>query len=229
MVAVEVAAPLCVLFRSVRVAVAETPLSAAVITAACVPENAPATALNEAPVEPDGTVTAPGTVSDELLLCSETATPLPLAAAFRLTVQLLVWPGPNRTGLQLIPERTPGAFAVRAIVALCELAPDVAVTLAFWLFGIAVPAVALKVPLLAPAAIVTEPGTVSRPLLLVTVTLVPPAGAAELRPTTHVLAPPAARLAGLHVSEETSAAGAAVSASVAVCETPPKFADTTAF
>ena len=53
--------------------------------------------------------------------------------------------------------------------------------------GMEEPAVALKVAVVAPAATVTEAGTVSRALLLASVTLVPPVGAAWVTVTVQVL------------------------------------------
>ena len=64
-------------------------------------------------------------------------------------------------------------------------------------------AVALKVVVPAPAAIVTDAGTASRVLLLFSVTVDPPVGAAAFKVTVHLLTPPGLRLEGLHVSVET--------------------------
>jgi hypothetical protein len=66
-------------------------------------------------------------------------------------------------------------------------------------------AVTLKFALAAPAAIVTDPGTVRAVLLLARATVAPPEGAACVSLTVHVLAPPGPRLLGLHDTAETSA------------------------
>jgi hypothetical protein len=87
--------------------------------------------------------------------------------------------------------------------------------------------VALNVALVAPAATVADAGTVSRLLLLFSVTVDPPAGAAEFKVTVHVLTPLGLRLVGLQVSAETSTG--ATRAIVAVCELPPRVAVTVAF
>ena len=63
---------------------------------------------------------------------------------------------------------------------------------------------ALKVAVVAPAATVTEAGTVSRVLLLASVTLDPPVGAIWVRVTVQVLTALCPRLAGLHATPETS-------------------------
>ena len=63
--------------------------------------------------------------------------------------------------------------------------------------------VALKVADVAAAATVTEAGTVSVELVLVSVTLAPPVGAAWVKVTVQVLEEFCPRLVGLHASDET--------------------------
>jgi hypothetical protein len=65
-------------------------------------------------------------------------------------------------------------------------------------------AVALKLALAAPAATVTEAGTVSDALLLASVTVEPPVGAAWASVTVQALEAFGPRLAGLQDSEETT-------------------------
>ena len=67
-----------------------------------------------------------------------------------------------------------------------------------------VPVVALKLADVAAAAIVTEAGTVSVELVLVSVTLAPPVGAAWVKVTVQVVDELCPRLVGLQASEETS-------------------------
>jgi hypothetical protein len=64
--------------------------------------------------------------------------------------------------------------------------------------------VALNVPVVAAAATVTDAGTVSVGLVLIRVTLAPPAGAALVSVTVQVLDALGPRLAGLHESDDTS-------------------------
>ena len=64
-------------------------------------------------------------------------------------------------------------------------------------------AVALKVAVVAPAATVTDAGTVSKVLLLARVTLDPPVGAAVFKVTVQLAAALALRFPGLHVRDET--------------------------
>jgi hypothetical protein len=72
------------------------------------------------------------------------------------------------------------------------------------LLAIEAAAAALNVAVVAPAATVTDAGTVSRALLLPSVTLDPPAGAVWVRVTEQVLTALCPRLAGLHVKVETA-------------------------
>jgi hypothetical protein len=81
----------------------------------------------------------------------------------------------------------------------------VAVTEALW-SEVMLALVALKPAVVAPAATVTEAGTVRIALLLdsVTVTAAPPVGAALDRVTVQALVALDPRLAGAHVIEDTS-------------------------
>jgi hypothetical protein len=63
-------------------------------------------------------------------------------------------------------------------------------------------AVAVKVAVVAPAATVTDGGTVSSVLLLAILTVVPPEDAACARVSVQVLAPPPVRLKGEHTIDE---------------------------
>lgn len=67
-------------------------------------------------------------------------------------------------------------------------------------------AVALNVAVVAPAETANEAGTVSSVLLLDSVTVDPPVGAACVRVTVHVLTTLATRLFGLQDRLETAAA-----------------------
>jgi hypothetical protein len=87
-------------------------------------------------------------------------------------------------------------------------------------------AVALNVAVVAPAATVTDACTVSEALLLASVTLEPPAGAAWERVTVQVLAEFCPRLVGLQVTPETRPGATRLIA--AVCELLPRVAVTVA-
>ena len=87
-------------------------------------------------------------------------------------------------------------------------------------------AVVLNVAVVAPAATVTDAGTVSRALLLASVTLDPPVGAAPVSVTVHVPAALCPRLAGLQTSVEISPGARRLT--VAVVELVPRVAVTIA-
>jgi hypothetical protein len=89
---------------------------------------------------------------------------------------------------------------------------------------VTVPAVAVNVFVVVPAATAIEAGTVNNPLLLESVTVAPPAGAAPDRFTVQVDVPLPLRLVGTHVSKLRVIWGAREIA--AVCEPPPKDAVT---
>ena len=75
---------------------------------------------------------------------------------------------------------------IRFKVTLLEAPLSVAVTVAFWFVSI-VPAVAVKVAEVEPAATVAEEGVVSSVLLSDTATPTPPAGAGALKVIEQVL------------------------------------------
>ena len=81
-----------------------------------------------------------------------------------------------------------------------------AVTIALW-FVVKVPAVAVKVAAVAPAATVTDTGTVSAAILLDNEITAPPVGAVWDKLTVHVEVLPVPRRAGVQDSELTTAGG----------------------
>ena len=153
-------------------------------------------ALNVAVVAPAARVTDAGTASSVLLLASVTEVPPAGAGCVIVTVQVLVALCPRLAGLQATPDTSAGAC--RVIVAVWELAPSVAVTVALWLLSIEAAAVAVNVP------VVTDAGTVSSALLLARVTEAPPAGASCVSVTVQVLVPLCPRLDGLQARPDTS-------------------------
>ena len=64
--------------------------------------------------------------------------------------------------------------------------------------------VALNVPVVAAAATVIDAGTVNVAFVFVSVTLAPPAGAALVSVTVHVLDALGPKLVGLHASDDTA-------------------------
>ena len=87
-----------------------------------------AVALNVAVVAPAATRTKAGTVSEALVLASDTVDPPAGAVWVSVTVQVLTALCPRLVGLQATPETSTGA--ARLMVAVCELLPRVAVTVA---------------------------------------------------------------------------------------------------
>jgi hypothetical protein len=161
---------------------------------------AAAVALNVVVVAPAATITDAGTVSEALLLASVTLEPPAGEIWVSVTVQVLTALCPRLVGLQATPETRTGAS--RLIVAVCELLPRVAVTVALCLLAIEAAAVALNVAVVAPAATVTDAGTVSEALLLASVTLAPPVGVAELKITVQLEAALVITFTGLQVRDE---------------------------
>ena len=97
----------------------------------------------------------------------------------------------------------PGVF-VNEMVPVCELPFNVAVMMAVW-FDVKLPAVALKVAEMAPAATVTDAGTVTTAVLLLRPTAAPPFGAAWVKVTVQVVVLPEPSVPGVHVTEITPA------------------------
>jgi hypothetical protein len=93
---------------------------------------------------------------------------------------------------------------VEGASAICteELATSVAVMVALWELPMAA-VVASKVAEVAAAATVTDAGTVRTALVLDRATATPPAGAAVVSVTVHVLEELGPRLVGLQTSDET--------------------------
>jgi hypothetical protein len=110
------------------VTLAELLPRAAVTLADWLLETVVVVALKAAEVAAAATVTDAGTVSVGLELAKVMIAPPTGAAAFRVTVQVLEELGPRLAGLQASEEISPGA--ARLIVAVCELLPRVAVTVA---------------------------------------------------------------------------------------------------
>ena len=183
-----------------------------------------AVALKVAVVAPAATVTEAGTVSNALLLASVTVEPPAGAVWPSVTVHALTALCPRLVRLHARSDTSTGA--TRLIVAVFELVPRVAVTVALWLLAIVAVAVALKFAVVAPEATVTDAGTVSEALLLASVTLDPPVGAVWPSVTVQVLTALCPRLVRLHAKVDTMIG--ATRLIVAVCELLPRVAVTVA-
>jgi hypothetical protein len=151
----------------------------------------PEVAVKVALLWPNATVTLAGTVSNTLLLASETVAAL-RAALFSVTVQVLDALLPSVEGAQAIDVSCAGPAALS--VKVWERPLSVPVKTAVWSEVIAA-TVAVNVALLSPAPILTLPGTVTLALLLVMVTLVA-LEAAAVKVTVQVEVPGAFTVAG---------------------------------
>jgi len=143
-------------------------LAVAVTVADCAVLTDPTVAVNEAVEAPEGTVTLPGTDTADELLVRATLCPLDSAAELNETVHAVV-PDPVN---ELEPQdnaATVGAIAAVAplnwIDVFCEIDPCVAVRVTVC-SELTESTVAMNVWLDAPAATVTEAGTVTALLLL---------------------------------------------------------------
>lgn len=154
---------------------------------------------NVAAVDPPGTVTEDGTLALVLLDESGTAIPPLGAGPDRVTVPVDPVPPVTAAGLTVRLLRD-GALIVSA--AVFELPPMAAVIVALTVVATAV-VVIVKVAEVDPLGTVTVPGRVAFPLLEVSVTAVPPVGAAPERVTVPVEGVPPVTVAGDTVTETT--------------------------
>ena len=157
--------------------------------------------VNDANVEPAPTVTELGTVSAELLDVNPTAAPADGAAAERATLHLVVDPEDTVVGEQVRLDTLGAVPAATDKVKVLAPPFSVAVIVTDPLLATA-PLVALKVAEVAPAATVTDAGTVTIALLLARVAAAPPAGAALVRVRVQVLVALDPRLEGAQASDE---------------------------
>jgi hypothetical protein len=161
------------------------PLREAVTVAVWLLLTVPEFAVKVAPLWPDATVTLAGTVSNPLLLASETVTAL-VAALFKVTVQMLDALLPRVEGAQATDVSWAGATRLNVLVWFTP--PALAVTTPVWSVLTCAP-VAVKVLLVCPATTVTLEGTVRLALLLESATASPPIGAVPLNETVQELVP----------------------------------------
>ena len=164
----------------------------------------PAEAVNVARVCPAATITLEGTVTVALLLDSETVVPPAGEVPLIVTVQVAD-PGPvTVAGVQLRLTTCSCCCAgdtLNPVVAVLPFNPAVNVALT----ALAVlPAEAVNVAKVCPAATITLEGTVTVALLLDSETVVPPAGAVPLSVTVQLAVPGPVTVPGVQLSELTA-------------------------
>jgi hypothetical protein len=185
---------------SEKLTVFEVPFHVAVKTAVSGSDTVPAVTVIEPVVAPAGTSSAGGGARKLLLPLRPTVVPPAGAPCESVAVHVAVPPELNTAGVQANDDSVIAGLMVKLAVA--ELPFKVAVKTAVWTAATA-PAVTATEPVLAPAATVTKAGDVSKLLLLLRYTVVPPAGATCESPTVHALVPPELSVLGVHASDDT--------------------------
>lgn len=175
---------------------ADVPFAVAVMATAVAADTVPAVAVKVAVVLPATTVTETGTERAVLLSEIATASPPVGAILFRVTVQVVAEPSDTVAGEQLSVDGTvgPTRLNVALAVALFRLTVNVAA-----LSAVRVDAEAVKVAVEAPAATVTDTGSVTKALLSDSVTTAPPAGALPVNVTVHMADVPEPSAVGVQV------------------------------
>ena len=177
----------------------ELPLREAVIVALAFAVIVPAVAVKLAVVAVAGTVTDAGTVKRALLEDRLTALPPVGAALDSVTVQEVLALVARLEAVQVREDRLTGASSEMVTGDELPLREAVIVALAL---EVIVPAVAVKLVVVAVAGTVTDAGTVKRPLLEDKLTAVPPVGAALDSVTVQEVLALVARLEAVHVRED---------------------------
>ena len=163
---------------------------------------------------PAGITVDDGTVTFALLLAKETEAPPLGAAAVRVIVQVEL-PAPlSEAGLQDSPPNSADA-AVRLKPVVVE-EPFAVAVIVTGVVAETLPAVAVNVAVLLPAATVTEAGTVSAVLVSEMETDKPPAGAALFNPRVQMVEAPEDTVAGEQLSVEGTAGAMRLKEALAV-------------
>jgi hypothetical protein len=202
----------------VRVAFWVRPLRAAVITAETLALTAVVATVNVALVCPPDTRRDPGTVADAAPLDKFTTTPDGPTGPEKVTVPVEGLPPATDAGFRLTAVKVAGLMVSTAdwmrplsvawIVAVVLLSTGVVV--------------AVNVPVICPAGMVTDSGTVAAALVLDSETIRPAGPAAPLRVTVPVDEDPPLRLAGFRLTD-TRVAGVMVN--LAICDALPWVAE----
>lgn len=192
---------------TVSTAVALEELATAVIVLVPVAETAPPVTVNVAELAPAGTVTETGAVATVVLEDVRVTTSPPVGATpDSVTVPVDVPFAAIDVGFRVSPVTVRSGAVTVMTAEADELLADAEIVDVLSLFTAA--AETVKVAVVAPAATVTEPGTVAALTIeLVSVTTKPPAGATRSRVTVPVDVLPEVILVGLNDTELTLARG----------------------
>ena len=185
------------------------PAAVAVIVAVVCADTAVVATVKVAVVAPAATVTELGTVALDVLDESVTTVPPVPAGPLKVTVPVEEWVPVTDVGFK-VNEVSVAGLMVR--VAVFEVLPCVAVIVAVVTELTAVVEI-VKVPVVAPAATVTDAGTVALAVLELKVITLPDDPAGPLKVTVPVEDEPPETVAGLIVKEE-NVAGLIVSVAV---------------
>jgi len=197
----------------VRVAVLAAPPTLAEIVAVVLVVTFVVFTVNVPDDLPAGMITVFGGTAEVLLLVTVTRRPPVGAGPLTVIVPVLVLPPVTLVG-ESVSETKAAWLTVK--VAVCEIAPWVPVTTTTVGLGVAV-VVALKVALICPAGIVTDAGTTTNLLPLLSLTIMPPFGARPLRVAVPTLPAPPMTVFGLKLSDANEIGDIV---SVAVSEKP---------
>lgn len=187
----------------------EVPFRVPLIVAVVLAETAVVLTVNVAVVKPVGTVTVDGKVALPLLDAKVTTAPPVGATPLIVTVPVELLPPTTEVGESVTLTRDAGVI-VR--VAVFGVPDSVAVMVAEVEVDTAL-VVIVNVAVVAPAATVTEPGTVALELLELRLTVEPPVGAAAYRVMVPVDEVPPCTEAGL-MARPSRPAGLIVSVAV---------------
>ena len=207
-VAVTASVAACVGDVTVRVAVRVTPPALAVIVTAVEVETALVRIAKVALVAPCATATLAGNVATAvLLLDSETESPPADAADVSVTVPCAEVPPVTLVGFTATAERAAGAGCGATVSAALRMAPPKAPVMATGVEAVTGTVLTVNVPLVVPAATVMLAGTVAvLVLLLESVTIAPPEGAALVSVTVPCEALPPTTVVGLTEIDESAGA-----------------------
>jgi hypothetical protein len=173
------------------------------MTDRCVALTAAAVAVNVVELEPAGTVTDAGTVSDELLEVRLTAAPPVGASPVRIRVHVVDPAGARLAGRQArelgTTRRADVAGGIKVNVVLREAVPSDAVTVSLVL-AVTPVAVAVNAAEADPAAMTNDDGTVRLLFVPPIVSVTPPLGAAPLRVAVQLDVPGVVMEEGLHTN-----------------------------